>query len=519
MHPHNDDTPTSPTLKKAWQELHQVAPNGILNSKKLTRRQRERLSTAGYLDPIMRGWYRLKSPSEQTHIPGFILDFLPIYLEERLGSRWCLSAESSLVVRMNPQTNPGRLVVMAEIGSTTVHTFDCGLRLTIYQDEQQLPPRMETLNGFRVMSLDTILGRMTNTQWNRQKNLVDQVLTKVPNLETMVWQWLSEERYQSAIRLGVRLGELGNTKGYRFVKKCLMEEGLTIPERILTESTQEIVAPATKPIEHTPPKTRDLQTLWKIWSDKLQSLPTPSPDPDSNLLTRLSSIEHALGDDTRHHLALSGFHIPRESVMQQLAQPELAADAHGWPHLDQHERLTEPGEASPLAGETDPQALVSMQGYLEALRLVKRSIVRMMEGQDLQRVLRQDVRGWRMALMSPSAEAGLITRRQVLRYREAETTETDIRNSMENWAELVAQCEPGIQRGLLGFLGIMQIKPWVSGNQRMAFLVLNGLNAAASQPWIVLDQNQKSQLLEAVSMALAEGDPHPLAQLLIRHQI
>ncbi len=205
--------------------------------------------------------------------------------------------------------------------------------------------------------------------------------------------------------------------------------------------------------------------------------------------------------------------------MQQLAQPELAADAHGWPHLDQHERLTEPGEASPLAGETDPQALAAMQGYLEALRLVKRSIVRMMEGQDLQRVLRQDVRGWRMALMSPSAEAGLITRRQVLRYREAETTETDIRNSMENWAELVAQCEPGIQRGLLGFLGIMQIKPWVSGNQRMAFLVLNGLNAAASQPWIVLDQNQKSQLLEAVSMALAEGDPHPLAQLLIRHQI
>jgi hypothetical protein len=503
--------PTSPTLRKAWEELHQVAPKGILNSQKMTRRQRERLTSAGYLEPIMRGWYRLKSPGEQTSTHPPILDFLPIYLEERLGARWCLSAESSLVIHMSPHKHPGRLVVMAEIGSTTVHTFDCGLRLTIYQDDQQLPTRMENLGGFRVMPLDTLLGRMTNTQWNRQKDLVDQALKKVTQWETMVWQWLSEERFQAVTRLGERLEDLGLDKGAKIIRKYLREEGLASPE------TSEITIP-TKSVEPST-ENHDLKTIWPIWSINLSAENPPTTPSDSTLLTRLSAIEHSLAEDTQNHLALSGFTIPREVILNLMAEPELAAEAHGWPNLQPNERLTTERQCTPLAGDIDPQTLVTVQGYLEALRLVKRSIVRLMGGQELDRVLRQDVRGWRLALMNPSAEAGMITRRQVLRYRQPESHETDIKKSMENWIELVSQSEPGIQRGVLAFLGILKIKPWASGNQRMALLILNGLNAAAGQPWTVLNQTQNQALKTALHQAMSEGNSRPLAQLLSTHQI
>jgi len=287
--PHQpNDLPTSPTLRKAWQDLHEAAPKGILNSRKMTRRQRERLTTAGYLEPIMRGWYRLKSPGDTEPSESPILDFLPIYLDDRLGSRWCLSAESSLVIRMAPQSDPRRMVVMAEIGSTTVHTFDSGLRLTIYQDDQQLPTRMEILNGFRVMPVDTILGRMTNSQWTRQLHLVDQILSSTRNFETMVWQWLSEERYQAVTRLGARLGELGLTQGYAFVKQCLIEEGLVLPEVKSAETVQDIVAP--EPTS-TPPQTNntnDLKAVWQIWDQQMQKNHHSASKSDINLLTSAS---------------------------------------------------------------------------------------------------------------------------------------------------------------------------------------------------------------------------------------
>lgn len=514
-----NELPVSPALKKAWLDLHEAAPKGILNSKKMTRRQRERLTTAGYLEPIMRGWYRLKSPGAQTSSPAPTLEFLPVYLENRLGSRWCLSAESSLVIRMAPLKEPGRLVVMAETGSTTVHTFESGLRLTIYQDDQQLPTRMETLAGFRIMPMDTILGRMTNSQWMRQLHLVDEALRTTNNFETMVWQWLSEERYQATSRLGIRLGELGLTAEHAMVRKCLIEEGLAIPA-INDQAVETLeVALETKLTPQPLENPHDLKTIWNLWSVMLQSRVTPEPEAKVNLLNRLSAIEHCLGSDTQNHLALSGYTVPREAVMSILAAPELAAEASGWPLLDPEERLTQPGQATPLAGDIDPQALVSMQGYLEALRLVKRSIVRMMEGQDLDRILRQDVRGWRMALMSPCAEAGLITRRQVLRYREIEENEVAIRTRMETWIELVSQCEPGFHRGLLAFLGILHIKPWVTGNQRMALLVLNGLNAAAGNSWTVINHSLENSFKNGITNALVNGDPLPLAELFSAHHI
>ncbi len=519
MLPHPKNIPTSPTLRKAWDELHRIAPKGILNSSQMTRRQRERLGAAGYLEPIMRGWYRLKSQGEQTASPSTTLDFLPVYLEERLGTRWCLSAESSLVIRTNPQKLPGRLVVMAETGSTTMHTFGCGLRLTIYQDEQQLPSRMENLNGFRVMPLDTLLGRLTHSQWTRQLHLVDQLLPRINNWETMVWQWLSEERFQSTTRLALRLQKLGLTTGADTVKKALQEEGILIPED--KKSTAKAVQPSPPALlpEMNFKEVNNLQEAWNIWTEKLVQNQPSLPSTKSNLLVRFSAIEHALADDTINHLALSGFTIARDAVMQVLAEPELSADAHGWPHLEPGERLTTQDECFALPGDTDPQALVAMQGYLEALKLVKRSVVRLMAGQDLHKVLRQDVRGWRLAMMSPSAEAGLITRRQVLRYREVEPHQMEIRKSMETWVDLVAQCEPGSNRGLLGFLGILQIQPWIGGNQRLAFLILNGLNAAAGHPWIVLNKSRLKNFQSALETALNQGNPLPLAKLMADHRV
>ncbi len=574
MQHQNPNTPTHPALRKTWERLLSTSKSGILSSRQMTRLQRERLTKAGFLDPLMRGWYRLTPKAPHSAHKSSILDFLPIYLDDRLGDRWCLSAESSLVARFAPDSKPGRMVVMADLGSTTVHTFDDGFRLTIYQDDQQLPTRLENRNGFRTMPLEMILARLTLAQWQRQIPLVDMALAKVSNWEGLVWQLLSEERYQSTTRLAIRLKELGLNKPAETVLKGMKTAGISLPtttkparktmeltseaERPISEEkkqTSEAKKPTSEakkqtseakkpisaaasipaPIQKAAPPTEvndqplatsnELKTdapttpdlpITDLWDTYSKALPAPDFKPSKNtdnLIHRLSTIEFALPDDAINHLALSGYKLSKGAVLNDLATPELAADVAGWPKLSAEERLINPDEPSPLAGEIDPQALVALQGYCEAIRLVKRSIVRLMEGLEIQRILRQDLRGWRLALMGPSAEAGLISRRQVLRYRDDEPN-FDMIKAMENWGEKVALCDPGKHRGLLAFLGIMNLRPWQTGNLRMALLIMNALNSSAGLPWVIINENDQENLKKALVSANENHDPLPVANLL-----
>ena len=188
-------------------------------------------------------------------------------------------------------------------------------------------------------------------------------------------------------------------------------------------------------------------------------------------------------------------------------EPERAAEASGWPLLDEIQERLRQSDPPPLPGEVDPAALVALQGYFEALKLVKRSIVRMQEGRGLETILRQDLRGWRLALMRPSAEAGLIPHRHVLRY-----SEPGYRRLMDSWMSLVGgEKDPG-RRGVLAFLGLSRLGPWTEGNRRMAFLVLNALNAAAGLPWIVARRTEDFQA--AWQEALRPGSPEKLLTLM-----
>ncbi len=528
MHPQNHERPSHPALRKSWDKLHLASRDGILSSSQMTRLQRERLTAAGFLTPVMRGWYRLKTASRTPEAQPNILNFLPVYLEDRLGDRWCLSAESSLIAKYAPAQHQNRLVVLSDVSSTTVHTFDCGFRLTIYQDDQQLPTRMDQLEGWQVMPVDMILARLTQAQWQRQLHLVAQILPSIEEWDSITWQMLSEERYQSTTRLAERLLETNNIQAAKVVINGLKSAGISIEKPVSSTVSQPISAfkielnPVTaNDVEGdaTPNKTEiPLEAQWEAWSEKL---PEPDFTPSSltdNILQRLSLIEFCLPDDAQNHLALSGYIAPRGAIMADLAGPEMAANINNWPHLSSEERKKLPEGPLPLPGEMDPQALVAMNGYLEALRQAKRSIVRLMEGTDLQRVLRQDVRGWRLALMGPSAEAGLISKRQILRYRK-DVPEKETREKMETLGQLIAQC-PNIQyRGLLSFLSIMTLKPWDTGNQRMALLTMNALNSAAGLPWTIIPSKNADELKTALDVAMKTKDPYPALHLMNKNWV
>ena len=109
-------------LPAAWQRACQAANRSILKSLEISRGDREVLTRAGCLRKLMKGWYYLEpgeadpegDPVLSPLAAGIFFDFLGLYLEDRLGSGWCLSAESSLRFRLDPEIVPDRIIVLTD---------------------------------------------------------------------------------------------------------------------------------------------------------------------------------------------------------------------------------------------------------------------------------------------------------------------------------------------------------------------------------------------------------------------
>src|SRR5271165_2403058 len=86
-------------LAEALSNAKTKSKNSVIKSDDLDRGVRERLTQAGYLEEIMRGWYLLTTPAgigTTTLWFSSYWSFLGQYLSERFGDDYCLSAESSL---------------------------------------------------------------------------------------------------------------------------------------------------------------------------------------------------------------------------------------------------------------------------------------------------------------------------------------------------------------------------------------------------------------------------------------
>ncbi len=82
-------------LAESLSRVEKSAREGIVHSKDISRRDRERLSNSGWLQQIITGWYLLTSPQtmqgESTAWFASFWVFIQQYLQERFAEDYCLS--------------------------------------------------------------------------------------------------------------------------------------------------------------------------------------------------------------------------------------------------------------------------------------------------------------------------------------------------------------------------------------------------------------------------------------------
>jgi hypothetical protein len=501
-------------LQSAWLRARAASHRSILNSAAISRGDRELLTRANRIRRLMKGWYTLEigipssnPPHGMDGIPTPVFfDFLGVYLEDRLGSRWCLSAESSLQFRMNVESIPDRIIALTEYGSTTHHRFEGLTELTVYRDPDRFPPHSTTWAGLRLMSPEDALARIKPSALERDSLLIKKALPLIRQWENYAEVLAQEGRHTAAIRLHQELVTAGFSDQAGRFQQALIATGLLVTSGPHPQPQQDQAPNSVTP-------TPDSNTPWTDWYGHLTNFPLATVNTPPALLDLLSNAQELSPDDAVASLALSGFDLSIDQVLMAMTEPERAASAAGWPVLEDDERMLPNGHQEPLPGDADPQALLALQGYVEAGRLVRRSIVRLLEEEPLAKVLEQDLPQWHRALLLPSCDAGLVPESQLGVFREASDAPI-IATSLELLWEAAGRLREARSQALMAHLGLLWIQPWKTGNGRMARFLLNALRMAGKNHWLVIGEKKRREYQALLADTLAGQSPISLLELL-----
>lgn len=501
--PRTSPEPENSRLQAARKRAASAARRAILASSEVSRGDRELLIRARYLRRLMKGWYVLASEPWPNASAGDLSDldadlfhgFLGIYLEQRLGDRWCLSAESSLRFLLDQSRVPKRMVALTEYGSTTHHSFAGLTDLTVYRDLERFPEDTTSWAGLRVMSPESALARLKPAALERDPRLLERSLPLVRHWADFAGLLAREARITAAVRLIGELDRLERADEAALLVRTMEEAGHRLA---LPEALAETLSPTpANPLEAFRQQLLD-------WRLALEGTLRPAPAPQTSLLELLAAAQEVAAQDVLDSLQLSGFAIGRDRVLDALTEPERAALANGWPDLDPVEKARGENHGGPLTGDTDPEALLALQGYVEAQRLVKRGIVRLLEEEPLAQVMEEELPAWHGALLGPAAEAGLENPDRIGRWRTGAAGSTGIEPKNLPaaldlvWQAVVETADP-IAAAQLAHVAIRRLEPWESGNGRMARFVLNAIATLRHQSWILLPGGRRKDYESALA--------------------
>src|SRR4051812_3054794 len=128
----------SEKLADALGRMQAVQSDGIVRSSQLGSTYLERLTKAGFLNEIIRGWYYVVNPAialGSTAWYSHYWSFLRQYLSEKFGKEYCLLPEPSLALLTGATVVPKQIAVMRPTPGQQVLRLCLDTSLFIYQDK------------------------------------------------------------------------------------------------------------------------------------------------------------------------------------------------------------------------------------------------------------------------------------------------------------------------------------------------------------------------------------------------
>lgn len=475
----------------------------ILKSTDMNRPDREILQKTGWLFEIMKGWYILSRPDiasgDSAAWYSNFWDFLRIYLYDRFGKNYCLSAESSLELQIGAPLIPEQVIVIANQGGG-IQSLPFKTSILIYADTKNLPKTRDEINGLQVMPLAFALCKISPTYYRKSSQNVEIAIRSLRSPSDLTRVILQHEFQSAASRIIGCYQFLGFEKEALEIKNDLTRAGMLVKAvNPFTNAT-----PHLKIRQFRSPYAARVELMWHQYREVVIKLFPKERGLPKNPTKYLADVSELYEYDAYHSLSIEGYQVTKdliEKVQKNSWNPML--------HLED---------------EKERNALAA-RGYYEAFLSVQKSLTKILNGQLPGKRLEKDLPIWYQSLFAPSVRAGVISHAALVGYRNDRVFIKNSRHvpppasavldSMEAFFKCLQSEKVASVRAILGHYIFVFIHPFMDGNGRIARFILNTMLASGGYPWSIVEMQRRKEYINALETAHTKLDIGPFVRFIV----
>jgi len=483
-------------LRALQQEGHRV-----FRSEDLSRVNRERLLTNGFLQEVMKGWMISCSPSvrEGDSTPWYasFWEFCARYCDERFGDAWHLSPEQSLLLHGERTVIPEQVVINSPRGTNNTITLLFGTSLyDLKVAEMPAKADLTTRDGLNLFSPVASLVRVGESFFARNSVESQVVLASLRDGTDLLRLLLNGGHSAKAGYLAGALRETGRAPLADEIMAAMSGAGYDVRERNPFEAGQVFAAPR----QAAAPIVGRIGMLWESMRGGVVENFPKAPGLPKDKGAYLHFIDEIYKSDAYHSLSIEGYSVT-PALIERVRQGD-------W-DLEHHE------------DDRKSRDTLAARGYWQAFQLVKQSVEKVIGGENSGALARAAHKGWYRELFQPCVAAGLIEPGALAGYRNSPVyLRTSryvpprweaVRDAMPAYFDLLEkETEPGV-RAVLGHWLFGYIHPYPDGNGRMARFLMNVMLASGGYQWTVIRVTDRNAYLAALDRASIDMNIKPFA--------
>lgn len=473
----------------------------VFASSELSRTHRDRLKAAGFLTPVIKGWWMAADPAvpagdTKTWHASF-WEFCRRYCNSRFGEEWHLSPELSLLLQAEATDVPRQVVVHAPAGTNNTLELPFGTSLFDYiadpfPDERFLTER----EGLRLLTTPACLVRI-QPSFYRQRPVEAQVaLSSIRDAQDLLAILLAGDHSVVAGRLAGALRRIGRPVLADEISDTMSQAGYRVRESDPFEADRRLPEIQAR----TPAIVARMQGMWEAMRGTVVEA---FPDPPGVQAPEdyLERVEAMYDRDAYHSLSIEGYRV----TPQLIARVRTGA----WKPEENLE-------------DRESRDAMAARGYWLAFQRVTAATEAILtHPASAAAVTREQDRAWYRDLFQPAVTAGILEPAQLAGYR---TNPVYIRNSrhvpprpegvreaMPALFDLLEQEEHPAARAVLGHWLFGYIHPFPDGNGRVARFLMNTMLASGGYPWTVIRTEERDDYMSALEAASVEQEIEPFA--------
>jgi len=494
-------------LAESLQALKELQERGVvaIRSADLTRTHRERLLRNGFLHEVMKGWYIPAQPDraagESTAWYASFWAFCAAYLNERFGTEWSLSPEQSLSLHVGNRAVPRQLLVRSPKARNQVTPLPH--RTSVLDVRAALPAegQREEKEGLRLFSVPAALIACAPGYFSQKAIDARAALAMVRDASDVLALLLAGGHSAVAGRLGGAFRNIGRARIADDILKTMRAAGYDVREN---DPFSDRRTPALPAREKSPYVTR-IRLMWQQMRKTVMEIFPAAPGPVADINAYMKAVEDVYVTDAYHSLSIEGYRV----------SPALI-------------KRVRTGAWNPDDDESDREHrnALAARGYWQAYQAVRKSVRKVLGGENPGGVVDADHGDWYRELFAPSVTTGIIRAADLAGHRSDQVyirgskhvppRHEAVRDLMPAFFDLLREEEEPPVRVVLGHFVFVYIHPYMDGNGRMGRFLMNVMLAAGRYPWTVLPVEERNEYMAALEAASVEQNIQQFAAFLAR---